>query len=267
MPLKNFTVDMNQAQRRNDLIKYLLAEQDMEAKIPKDESSQRLLLRALFNVRPPRAADDGFLRIQDEYLREELRLKGITKIADLTPVQPDIYLWRGDITTLQCDGIVNAANPKMLGCFCPNHTCIDNAVHTFAGVQLRQECAELMKAQGHDEPAGGAKLTKGYNLPCKYVLHTVGPIVYGALDAGHERLLESCYRACLALAEQHGLESLAFCCISTGEFRFPNGRAAEIAVSTVQNHKRQTGSKIKVVFDVFKEQDHALYARLLGADW
>lgn len=242
------------------------AEQNVRAKIPDDEYSQKRLLRALFNVREPSAASKDFLRVQDEYLCEELRLKGITDIAELTPIQPDIYLWQGDITTLKCDGIVNAANSQMLGCFCPNHGCIDNAIHTFAGVQLRQECAQLMETQGHDEITGGAKITRGYNLPCKYVLHTVGPVVCGALTAEHERLLESCYRSCLVLAEKNQLESLAFCCISTGEFHFPNERAAEIAVKTVQNYKRETKSNIKVIFNVFKGQDYEIYARRLGAN-
>ena len=195
-----------------------------------------------------------------------MRLKGTTDIDDLSPIQPDIYLWQDDITTLKCDGIVNAANSQMLGCFCPNHGCIDNAIHTFAGVQLRQECAEIMKAQGHAEPTGGAKITRAYNLPCKYVLHTVGPIVRGALTSEHERLLESCYRSCFALADKNGLKSLAFCCISTGEFRFPNERAAEIAVRTVADCKRETKSKIKIVFNVFKRQDYEIYARRLGAN-
>ncbi len=258
--------NMEQAQRRKYLIEYLLAEQNAQADIPDDEYAQKGLLRALFNVREPKEASEEFLRVQDEYLREELRLKGITDIADLSPVQPDLYLWRGDITTLRCDGIVNAANSRMLGCFCPNHGCIDNAIHTFAGVQLRCECSDIMKTQGHDEPTGGAKITKAYNLPCKYVLHTVGPIVYGKLAEKHERLLESCYLSCLSLADKNGLDSLAFCCISTGEFRFPHERAAEIAVCSVREYKRETGSKIKVIFNVFKEQDHDIYARLLGAN-
>lgn len=222
--------------------------------------------RALCNVRPPKEASEEFLRLEAEYLKEVLRLKGVTDIADLSPVQPDIYLWQGDITTLRCDGIVNAANSQLLGCFCPNHSCIDNAIHTFAGVELRQECAKLMEAQGREEPAGGAKITRAYNLPCKYVLHTVGPIVYGSLTAEHEQLLESCYRSCLALADENGLESLAFCCISTGEFHFPNERAAEIAVRAVQEYKQETKSETKVIFNVFKEQDYEIYARLLGAN-
>ena len=257
---------MTQEEKINYLIQYLLAERGEKIEIPRDEKNKKLLLRALFNVREQGVASEEFLRVQDEYLIEEIRLKGITDIAELMPVRSDIYLWRGDITTLKCDGIVNAANSKMLGCFCPNHGCIDNAIHTFAGVQLRQECADIMNAQGHDEPAGGAKLTRAYNLPCKYILHTVGPIVKGGLSSKHERLLESCYRSCLALADEKDLKSLAFCCISTGEFHFPNERAAEIAIRTVSEYKRQTGSDIKVIFNVFKGQDYEIYARLLRAN-
>ncbi len=227
---------------------------------------KKSLFRALVNVRPPMTATEEFLQLQDEYLCEELRLKGITDIANLSPIQPDIYLWKGDITTLKCDGIVNAANSQLLGCFVPNHGCIDNAIHTFAGVQLRQECAKIMREQEHEEPPGEAKITHAYNLPCKYVLHTVGPVVFGRLTAEHERLLENCYHSCLALADENGLESLAFCCISTGEFHFPNERAAKIAVRSVREYKRETASKIKVIFNVFKEQDYEIYARLLGAN-
>ncbi|MBD5131997.1 MAG: protein-ADP-ribose hydrolase [Clostridiales bacterium] len=247
------------------LIEILCAERGEP--VPKlNESEKRGFFRALVNVRLPRAASDEFLQIQDEYLQEQLRLKGITDIADLKPVLPDIYLWQGDITTLKCDGIVNAANSGLLGCFCPNHRCIDNAIHTFAGVQLRQECAEIMEAQGKEEPTGQAKITKAYNLPCKYVLHTVGPIVYGGLTERHEKLLASCYRSCLALADEKGLQSIAFCCISTGEFCFPNERAAEIAIGTVGEYKLQAQSKIKVIFNVFKDTDYEIYARLLKAN-
>ena len=237
----------------------------MQAEIPSDEISQKRLLRALFNVRMPKTASGELLRIQDEYLQEELRLKGVTDIASLAPVATDIYLWKGDITTLKCDGIVNAANSQMLGCFCPNHGCIDNAIHTFAGIGLRQECAEIMKNQG-EEPTGRAKITKAYNLPCKYILHTVGPIVYGELTKQHEKQFADCYRSCLTLADENSLQSIAFCCISTGEFHFPNEKAAEIAVQTVIEYKTHTKSKMKVVFNVFKETDYAIYARILGAD-
>ena len=254
---------MEQSEKRKYLIEYLLSEANRSAEMPTDADGQKRLLRALFNLRPPACASGDFLHVQDGYLREEIRLKGITDLNGLTPVAPDIYLWQGDITTLRCDGIVNAANPQMLGCFCPNHGCIDNAIHTFAGVQLRQECAEIMKSQGYDEPTGQAKITKAYNLPCKYILHTVGPVVYGKLTKRHEEQLADCYRACLALADGNGLSSLAFCCISTGEYHFPRERAAEIAVKTVAEYKRVTRSKIKIIFNVFKECDYAIYARLL----
>ena len=256
---------MGQTERRKYLIEYLLSERKLAAAIPADADEQKRLFRALVNVRMPDAVSEAFLQVQDAYLQEELRRKGITDIAGLTPVSPGLYLWQGDITTLRCDGIVNAANAQMLGCFCPNHGCIDNAIHTFAGVQLRQACAEIMKRQG-DEPPGRAKITKAYNLPCKYILHTVGPIVYDRLTKQHETQLADCYRSCLTLAEENGLQSLAFCCISTGEFRFPNERAAEIAVQTVADYKRQTNSGIQVVFNVFKQCDHDIYARLLRAD-
>jgi len=247
------------------LIEILCAERGEKAPNLTDSQKPKLY-RALVNVRMPKAASKEFLRLQDEYLQAQLPDRGVTDIADLTPIVPDIYLWQGDITTIKCDGIVNAANSQMLGCFCPNHDCIDNAIHTFAGVQLRQECAEIMRKQGNDEPTGNAKITNAYNLPCKYVLHTVGPIVCGGLTQKHEKELASCYRSCLELANERGLNSIAFCCISTGEFHFPNERAAEIAIQTVTEYKRQTQSKIKVIFNVFKEVDYEIYARLLGAN-
>ena len=247
------------------LIKMLCDERGERVPVLSEENKPRIF-RALVNVRAPKAASKEFLNVQNEYLQEELMRKGITDISDLSPAAPDLYVWQGDITTLKCDGIVNAANSQLLGCFCPNHGCIDNAIHTFAGVQLRYECAEIMKAQGYEEPTGKAKITKAYNLPSKFVLHTVGPIVYGELTKEHEELLASCYRSCLALADEKGLESLAFCCISTGEFHFPSKRAAEIATQTVMQYKRETGSNIKVIFNVFKEYDYAIYKKLLGAN-
>lgn len=212
----------------------------------------------------PIAASEEFLKIQDEYLREETRLKGVTDISALTPIQSDIYLWQGDITTLRCDAVVNAANSRMLGCFCPNHGCIDNAIHTYAGVQLRLICAELMKKQGHEEPTGQAKITPAYNLPSEFVIHTVGPIVSGRLTGKDCELLRSCYRSCLKIADGNGLKSIAFCCISTGEFHFPNERAAEIAIDTVKKYKAETQSEIKVIFNVFKDTDYKIYRELLG---
>lgn len=259
---------MTQSERRLYLITELKKEnrQYAELPVPLDTAQQKRLLRALFNVRPPIPADEEFLRVQDAYLKEETRRKGVTDLADLAPIRPDIYLWQGDITTLKCDAIVNAANSALLGCFCPNHGCIDNAIHTFAGVQLRLACAELMAKQGHDEPMGQAKLTPAFDLPCRYVIHTVGPIVGGRLTERDCELLRSCYRSCLAAADEKRLESIAFCCISTGEFHFPNERAAEIAIRTVGEYKAETESKIKVIFDVWKNEDHEIYDRLLGAD-
>ncbi|MCD8222973.1 MAG: protein-ADP-ribose hydrolase [Clostridiales bacterium] len=257
---------MTQDERRIYLIRSLLAEdvryQGME--IPTDVPQQKRLLRALFNVRMPRPVSQDFLTVQDAYLQEATRQKGITDVSDLTPVQEGIYLWQGDITTLRCGAIVNAANSQMLGCFCPNHGCIDNAIHTYAGIQLRAACAELMTKQGHEEETGVAKITPAFNLPCDYVLHTVGPIVSSWLTRKDKELLASCYRSCLELAEENGIPSVAFCCISTGEFHFPNDKAAQIAVNTVKEYREQTHSKIEVIFNVFKDIDLQIYRNLLG---
>ena len=224
-------------------------------------------LRSLMNVRAPMAADETFLAVQDDYLRRELDARGVVRLSDLRPLCGDLYLWQGDITRLQCGAIVNAANAGMTGCYIPCHACIDNCIHTYAGVQLRRDCAEIMAAQGSAEPTGRAKITRAYNLPCDYVLHTVGPIVNGRVTSEDERLLAACYRSCLELAAQHGVQSVAFCCISTGVFHFPNERAAEIAVETVRRYKSETESKVKVIFNVFKDADREIYERLLGADW
>lgn len=258
--------DRMQSEKRLYLIRALLRERREDLSVPQEEQAQKRLLRALFNVRPPKPCDAEFLRVQDEYLREETFQKGVTDFATLTSIRPDIYLWQGDITTLKCDAIVNAANSQMLGCFCPNHGCIDNAIHTFAGVQLRLACSELMAKQGHDEPTGQAKITPAFNLPCRYVLHTVGPIVGGRLTERDCKLLRSCYRSCLKVADGNNLKSIALCCISTGEFHFPNERAAEIAIQTVKDYKKETKSGIKVIFDVWKNEDCEIYNRLLGAD-
>ena len=259
---------MTQAQRRLFLIQSLLKEQPeyRDIAMPADTNSQRQLLRGLMNIRAPQNADEDFLKIQDAYLQGENAAKGITDVADLTSVQPGLYLWQGDITTLKCDAIVNAANSGMTGCYIPNHRCIDNAIHTFAGVELRLACEELMQQQGYPEPTGQAKITPAFNLPCRYVLHTVGPIINGRVTKEDEELLASCYRSCLELAAGNSLESVAFCCISTGEFHFPNELAAEIAVATVKEFfKKQTSVK-KVIFNVFKDFDKAIYEKLLRAD-
>lgn len=259
---------MNQSERRRFLIQSLLGEKKEYQKIavPQDALGQKQLLRGLMNVRAPRTASVEFLRIQDAYLQEELLQKGIADAAKLLPKQPGLYLWQGDITTLRCDAIVNAANSGMTGCYIPNHRCIDNAIHTYAGVRLRQVCAEMMEKQGHGEPMGHAKLTPAFNLPCRYVLHTVGPVVRGSVTEEDCALLADCYRSCLELASENQLKSVAFCCISTGEFHFPNERAAQIAIQTVKEFMGRKSSIEKVIFNVFKDADKEIYERLLSAD-
>ena len=256
---------MNQNERRIFLIQELLKEnkryEDME--IPQDFEEQRELLRALMNVRIAKNVDDEFIKVQDEYLQEETKRKGIIDIDDLEPIKDGIYLWQGDITTLRCDAIVNAANSGMTGCYVPNHRCIDNCIHSFAGVQLRLECDEIMTKQGYSEPTGQAKITNSYNLPCKYIIHTVGPIINGKLTSEDCDLLESCYKSCLELAVKNNLDSIAFCCISTGEFHFPNDKAAQIAVKTVEEFMKKETSLKKVIFNVFKDMDKEIYRKLL----
>ena len=257
---------MNQTERRQYLIRTLLSEQPRyrDIEMPDDIQGQKLLLRSLFNVRMPEEISEDFLQVQDEYLTEATDEKGVTDLSELEPVEDGIYLWQGDITTLRCDAIVNAANSGMTGCYVPCHGCIDNCIHTYAGIQLRNACATLMQRQGHEEPTGRAKITPGFNLPCKYVLHTVGPIITGELTEEDEELLASCYRSCLKLAKENGVKSIAFCCVSTGEFRFPNRRAAEIAVQTVREYRRENNSEIEVIFNVWKDIDNEIYRELLG---
>ena len=256
---------MTQEERLDYLIKTLATEQPRYAglELPADREEKRALLRALFNLRPPLPADERLLAVQDEYLAEELRARGTTLAAELAPLSGDICLWQGDITTLAADAVVNAANSAMLGCFVPCHRCIDNAIHTDAGIQLRLACHELMERQGHEEPTGGAKITPAFNLPSRYVIHTVGPIVYASLTRRERDELASCYRSCLKLAKENGLKSVAFCCISTGEFRFPNAAAAQIAVDTVREFLKEEGVGMRVIFNVFKDIDREIYAGLL----
>ena len=259
---------MTQAERRMYLIKELLAEQPryQGLPVPTDATEQKRLFRSLINIRIPQPIDEDFLAVQDEYLQGELAQKGVTDFADLIPISEGIYLWQGDITTLRCDAIVNAANSGMTGCYVPCHRCIDNCIHTYAGMQLRQECAAFMREHGQAEETGRAKITGAYNLPCKYILHTVGPIISGPLRSQDEELLTSCYRSCLELAERHSIKSIAFCCISTGEFHFPNKRAAEIAVQTVNEYRSKNNSNIKVIFNVFKNFDYEIYRNLLSTN-
>lgn len=256
---------MNQNERRIFLIQELLKEDKRynDIEIPQDFEEQRVLLRELMNVRMAKGINGEFIKVQNEYLQDETKRKGIVDIDDLEPIKNRIYLWQGDITTLRCDAIVNAANSGMTGCYVPNHRCIDNCIHSFAGIQLRLECDEIMKKQEHGEPTGEAKITNSYNLPCKYIIHTVGPIINGKLTSEDCDLLESCYKSCLELASKNNLESIAFCCISTGEFHFPNDKAAQIAVKTVEEFMKKETSLKKVIFNVFKDMDKEIYRKLL----
>ncbi len=257
---------MTQEERLDFLISYLINENADYKNIivPENPAEKRRLLRSLMNVRMPAPVSEDFLKAQDAYLQLESAKKGVTKPRDLTPAEPGIALWQGDITTLAADAIVNAANSQMLGCFVPCHGCIDNAIHSAAGVQLRLECARVMSEQDTEEPTGRAKITKAYNLPCRYVLHTVGPIIYREVTRKDCELLASCYRSCLELAGAYGLKSVAFCCISTGEFHFPNELAAKIAVQTVRAYLLENKNGMEVIFNVFKDTDYTIYKKLLG---
>lgn len=249
------------------LNKILLSEQpqyrEQAAAFPPDLQSQWQLFRSLVNIREAKPIGREFQELQDSLLKKMIAEKGITNIDSLIPLQENIYLWQGDITTLQADGIVNAANSGLTGCYCPCHGCIDNAIHTFAGVQLRLACSAIRKEQGYPEPTGKAKITKAYNLPSHFILHTVGPIVTGTLSERDCELLASCYQACLELAEKQKLKSIAFCCISTGEFHFPNQEAAEIAVNTVRDYLKNHGN-MKIVFNVFSKRDYEIYHNILS---
>ena len=242
---------MKQDQRRQYLIQYLLKE-DMRFKnqpIPQDIKEQENLLRSLMNIRLPKPINDEFLKIQDEYLKQRNMERGITDVKELKPVKLDsrLYLWQGDITTLRLDAIVNACNAQMLGCFSPMHACIDNFIHTYAGIELRLKMYEIMTKQGHEEKTGRAKITLGYNLPAKYILHTVGPIIQWKVTKEDEDLLASCYRECLKLAADTGVQSIAFCCISTGVYRFPQKEAAKIAIKTVKAFLKKDDRIKKVI--------------------
>lgn len=259
---------MTHTEKRIALIQALLEEEPQyrSMRIPNGEQEQKQLLRSLMNVRPPRKISKEFLMLQDEYLTEEVEEKGVvdSETLPVSSLDKRLALWKGDITTLKIDGIVNAANSALRGCFVPCHGCIDNIIHTVSGIQLRLLCDRLMKEQGHEEETGKAKITPAFNLPSRYVLHTVGPIVHGILTPEHCHLLSECYRSCLELAAENGLKSIAFCCISTGEFYFPQQRAAEIALHTTQEFLGRDHRIEKIVFNVFKQEDYDIYKRLLG---
>ncbi len=266
---------MNQSERLQYLIKELIKEDNKYEGIPIPDSfqEQAQLLRSLMNVRMPKSISEDFLEMQDEFLsgmseeRGITSLKNIPTIADEFPESTLLYkdiisLWQGDITLLEIDAIVNAANSQMLGCFVPCHGCIDNAIHSAAGIQLRDECFQIMERQGHAEETGKAKTTRAYNLPCQFIIHTVGPIVSGKLTRQLEEDLRSCYRESLACALENGIKTLAFCCISTGEYHFPNDRAAEIAIATVTEFLKENPNRLdRIVFNVFKDLDYEIYKK------
>lgn len=263
----------NQEERLNFLIRQLLGENSEYKNFDFEEikktriEEKKKIYRGLVNLRIPiKEKNNELIEAENEYLQEELKNKKVTELFEIEEIQKDIYLWKGDITLLKVDAIVNAANSRMLGCFVPNHACIDNCIHTFAGIQLREECNEIMLKQGRFEQTGKAKITLAYNLPCKFVIHTVGPIILNKLSPVSEedkQLLKNCYISCLELAVHNNLKSIAFCCISTGEFHFPNKLAANIAIDTVKEFKMKNKSDIKIVFNVFKDLDFDIYADLL----
>ncbi len=267
---------MTREERVDCLIAYLKKENSGYDTLqePYDYEGKRRLLRSLMNVRFPMEISEEYVVMQDALLREEAEEKGIVELEDISPIG-ELYpcttiknvekmsLWRGDITRLSVDAIVNAANSQLLGCFVPCHGCIDNVIHSAAGVELRNECAQIMELQGHEEPTGKAKITKGYNLPAKHVIHTVGPIVGMEVTKKQKEELKSCYVSCLKLAEKNGLKSIAFCCISTGEFHFPNKLAAQIAVETVDRYLSGPNLE-RVIFNVFKEEDEHIYRKLFA---
>ena len=259
---------MTQQERLHYLLEGLVAEykerHNEHLEIPVSEEEQFTLFRALCNIRPAGAMSAEWMKIEDEYLNTLAHEKGIVTINDMEEREPQIYLWQGDITRLAVKAIVNAANEQLLGCFLPNHKCIDNAIHTFAGIELRMACARMTEYMDMPKKTGVARMTYGFNLPASHVIHTVGPIVYDTVTDLEKEQLSSCYRSCLELANAYSLNSIAFCCISTGEFRFPNELAAQIAIDTVRRYLKETNSKIQVVFNVFKDIDYDIYNKLLG---
>ena len=250
---------MDQIERLKYLITYLSEEAKIEIDISTNHDDLFNLYRALVNIREAKAIDSEFLKVQDAMLQVENTNKGIVSFEDN---DDQLLVWKGDITRLKVDAIVNAANNRMEGCFVPGHHCIDNAIHSYAGIQLRNKCHEIMNKQKYLEPTGKAKITKGYNLPCKYILHTVGPIITGKVSKKDEDLLASCYQSCLRLAEAYGLKTVAFCCISTGVFHFPQKLAAKIAIETVRDYLKNSNIE-KVIFNVFKDEDEKIYQSLL----
>ncbi len=261
-----------QEERLDYLVEEFKADSDeyRDLQTPADTEGKRRVLRSLMNIRMPRSMPEDVLKVQDEYLKERISENGIVTLADIPVTKDNLSIWQGDITRLKVDAIVNAANSQMLGCFVPMHTCIDNCIHTYAGIQLRAECNEKMNrlrmkyGRDYEQPTAVPMLTDGFNLPAKKVVHIVGPIVNYKLTSSLEKDLADCYRNTLDMCAENGLKSVAFCCISTGVFHFPNQRAAEIAVETVKKWLDETGSDIKVVFNVYKDLDLEIYSKILG---
>lgn len=262
-----------QNQRLEYLVEAFKAESDQykDLQTPEDTEGRRHLLRSLMNIRMPGKMDDSVLAVQDEYLQERIREKGIVTLEDIPVKEGVISVWQGDITRLAVDAIVNAANSQMLGCFIPMHTCIDNCIHTFAGIQLRAECNRQMNrmrmkyGQNYEQPTAVPMLTDAYNLPAKKVIHIVGPVVNGKLTPALEQELADCYTNTLDLCAENGLRSVAFCCISTGVFHFPPERAAQIAAKTVRKWLADhDGALERVIFNVFRDQDRDIYEHLFG---
>lgn len=267
----------SQSERLDWIVKELCTESDEYKELKVNKEDRKYVMRSLLNIRMPKPISSDFLKIQDEYLKQETMEKGIVTLENIptvkeqygtnNPFAEKISIWQGDITRLKVDAIVNAANSQMLGCFVPCHGCIDNAIHSAAGIQLREECFQYMHSKrvenrSYEEPTGKAILTKAYNLPCKYILHTVGPIVRNQLNEALKEDLYSCYRSCMDVAIKHGIRSIAFCCISTGEFKFPNNEAVKIAIEVVENKLKEFPDKIdRIIFNVFKEIDLELYVK------
>ncbi len=261
-----------QTQRLDYLIEELKAESDSYRHIrtPEDEGGKQRMLRSLMNVRMPKELPTEVWKVQDAYLQEYARERGIVQLSDIPLRGEGLSVWQGDITRLAVDAIVNAANGQMLGCFIPLHACIDNCIHSFAGLQLREECNRQMQekkiryGKSYEQPTSVPMLTEAYNLPASKVIHIVGPIVQPRLLSEHEKQLTDCYRNILHLCLEQGLKTLAFCCISTGVFRFPKQRAAEIAVRTVREWmKEHPGAMERVIFNVFEDEDRGYYEKLL----
>jgi O-acetyl-ADP-ribose deacetylase (regulator of RNase III) len=260
---------MDRLENIRKVIEYLMADAHVSHRIPATLEERQRMMRVLSNIWEPRRISPDFLVMQDAELQMQREDKGVITLGNVAAANSSLFtyhssllLWQGDITRLKVDAIVNAANAQALGCWSPLHNCIDNCIHSAAGIQLRKACADIM--HGRLLKTGKAFITKGYNLPAKHVIHTVGPIIEtGIPTKEQEEQLAQCYRSCLDLAEENGLESIAFCCISTGVFHFPNELAAQIAVETVKGYPRKHVKT--VVFNVFLDKDYDIYKRVLAS--